>query len=99
VAVAVRRLERGDFPEQVPNPSFQFPGCVPVQGIVDPFAFFPTGDQPRVAQDFHMVGKGGLGQMEIFQQHAGAPFSSLEKFQDVETVFIGQGLELSGCMG
>ena len=36
-----------------------------------------------------MMGKGGLGQMEVFQQHTGAPFTPLEQFQDVEPVFIG----------
>ena len=87
------------FLEQILEPRPQIMGSFPVQGIVDPFSFFPAGDQPRVAQDFHMVGKGGLGQMEIFQQHAGAPFSSLEKFQDMQSVFVAQGFELSGCMG
>jgi hypothetical protein len=93
---AVLRLEGRGFPEQVPDQGFQFPGRFPVQGIVDPFAFFPAGDQPCVTQDLHMMGKGGLGQMEIFQQHAGAPLSALEQFQDVEPVFIGQGLEQTG---
>jgi hypothetical protein len=93
---AVRRLEGRGFPEQFPDQGFQFPGSFPVQGIVDPFAFFPASDQPCVAQDLHMMGKGGLGQMEIFQQHAGAPLSALEQFQDVEPVFIAQGLEQTG---
>lgn len=97
--MAVIRLCGSLFLEQLLEQGLQFSGSLMVQGIVDPFAFFPAGDKACVAQDFHMVGKGGLGQMEIFQQHAGAPFSSLEKFQDMQSVFVAQGLELSGCMG
>lgn len=40
-----------------------------------------------------MVGQGGLGEMEPFQQHAGTLLALPEQFQNPESAVIGDGFQ------
>ena len=73
------------------------PGELPafglIQGVVHPSAFFSAVDQTGLTEYFHVVGQGGLGEMEIFQKHAGASFALLKQFDNAKAAFIGDGLQ------
>lgn len=64
--------------------------------VVGPLSFGAAGHDPRVAQNTHMVGEGGLADVQLLQQGAGTFFSGAEKLQNLQPVFIAKGLENPG---
>lgn len=65
-------------------------------GIVGPLALFAPRNNAAVAENFHMVGKGGLSDVHFFKEHTGALFSALQKLQYPYAVLIAEGFEDNG---
>ena len=77
----------------------QFYRIVPArrtQSVVRPFALLTTDDDAGIAEDLHVMGQGGLADLQRIQQLAGAFFAALQQPQDLQPVFIAQGLEHPG---
>ena len=79
--------------KQILNEPGELPTIGLVQGVIHPSAFFSAVNQTGLTEYFHVVGQGGLGEMEIFQKHAGASFALLKQFDNAKAAFIGDGLQ------
>lgn len=55
---------------------------------MDPLAFFAADNDVGVAENFHVVRKGGLADLQCVQKLAGAFFAVLEQGQNIQAVFI-----------
>ena len=71
----------------------RYGGSLRRDGIVRPFSLFASHNDFRIAEYFHVVGKGGLGDMQIVQQDTGTFFAALEQLQDFNSVLVAKRLE------
>ena len=74
------------------NGLFQDLGLGAVEGIIDPLPFLAACDQLGIAEDLHVVGQRRLGQVQVFQEHAGTAFPLPQERQDAQPLFITQSL-------
>ena len=72
------------------------PQLVHIQGIQDPLPLSAALYDIHVHQHLHIVGQGGLADMKMFQQDAGAHFALGQQIKDFYPFGIGQGFEDSG---
>ena len=79
--------------QQLPQERTELTDTITADGIVHPFTLFPSGDDPSVAKNLHVVRKGGLADIQFLQQTAGAFLAAGQQFQDSDPVFIAQSLE------
>ena len=61
-----------------------------------PLPLLTPHDNPGIAQNLHVVGQGRLTDAHFLQQLAGAFFPAAEQFQNLQPVFIAEGLEYPG---
>lgn len=64
-----------------------------IQSVVRPLAHRPTLNNPRSAENIHVIRQSGLGQLGIRQQFACATLAILEQFQNLHTVRVAERLE------
>ena len=70
----------------------------PIRGdaVVHPCAFLATGYDSGIAQNLHVVGQSGLTDAHLLQQTAGAFLTAAKQLQNLQPVFITEGLKHSG---
>ena len=71
----------------------------PVQGINGFFPFSSAGDDSGFGQNLHIVGQGGLGNLEAFQQQTATHFPAGKQINDLDPLGIGEGFESLGDSG
>jgi hypothetical protein len=69
------------------------PCSLAADGVVHPLALFPAADDPGIAENLHVVGQGGLADIQRIQQLAGTLFAVTEQLQNLYPIFIAQSLE------
>lgn len=71
---------------------------IAVQGIIGVLPLFPALDQGTFRQHLHMVGQGGLGNLKMFQQIAGAQFPLSQKLDNLHPMTVTQGFAHQRCI-
>ena len=79
--------------EQFLQHAAQGTDTVTADAVMHPLPLFPTADDSGIAEDSHMVGQGGLTDVQCIQQLTGALFAVVEQFQNLDPVFIPQRFE------
>ena len=57
-------------------------------GVVHPFALFPSVDNSGIAEDLHVMGQGRLADVQCIQQFTGTHFSIVKELQNPNPVLI-----------
>ena len=58
-----------------------------------PLALLAPDHNARIAEDLHVVGQGGLADVHLLQQTAGALLFAAQKLQNADPVLVAEGLE------
>ena len=66
-----------------------------INGVMHPLAFFAALDNAGITEDLHVVGEGGLCNMEVIQKHTGTFLATAKQLQNTQTVFIAERFEYS----
>jgi hypothetical protein len=69
------------------------PAAVAGEAVVGPLPLLPRLDQAGFAENLHVIGKTGLADVELLQQHAGALFAAAQLLQHHKPVWIAEGLK------
>jgi hypothetical protein len=77
--------------DHIPECDYSFFG----KGVMHPFSFFSDINQVAVTEDFHVMGKSRLRDIQILQKNASTLLTMLQRQHDCQPIFVSQRLDLS----
>ncbi len=83
----------GFISENLSHNGIELPEGFGIEGIINILSVAAVQDKPRFHEDFHIMGKGGLGHTEGLLQLSGALFLAGQHVHDFEPLRIGNGFQ------
>ena len=69
------------------------PNALRADAVVHPLTLLAPHNDAGIAEDLHVVGKGGLADAQFLQKPTGAFFAAPKQLQNLQPVFIAECLE------